>query len=803
MPSEQQKPSTNAALTTQPEKPFHYTYLKEFRTQQCQEFLLHKCGNHRPFTCFHWHFLNQRRRRPIRRRDGTFNYSPDIYCNKYDETSGVCPDGDDCPYLHRTTGDTERRYHLRYYKTGTCVHETDARGHCVKNGPHCAFAHGPHDLRQPVYDIREIIAQQDQQPAVVSEAPTNGTTGVTTTAPPNPDANKDKSVFLEDARWQESSFVLANYKTEPCKRPPRLCRQGYACPHYHNSRDRRRSPRKFRYRSTPCPNVKHGDEWGEPTNCEQGDNCPYCHTRTEQQFHPEIYKSTKCNDMQQTGYCPRGPFCAFAHVDQEMSTAREFSEEQGSIVSPPNTPSTLSTVSSSPNTLPPHQIISSSDMTITTPSNSVPGPIAKPRSNSTSSNYSSESSHIGSVYQRAPGSEREENTFNMFLGMTSITSSLTNPSSSISSMSVNATPFYPTSDTVESVIGNALDDMNLDDIDVAAFEKELDNDTSSVGSSGASIGQLPVGEYTNGVAMSSRIQNIFDGLGLGSTTSAPVSIPGSSSNSMTSGPFNHKSNVSESPGSPMTNLPPSFLSQQLQSQQLDHIQAAAAFMSQPNTVMRHMGLGRILDPLGTNSPPGSNSTRGPQSPLLQGSTNLNPVGTGSEGDSQRLQEEITNLRSKLHSWEESWNQAKQACDAWKKEATEAGEKSKQAEKDKQAAIQSKDEALIESRVLKQEIEGLTGGPHLHVLNKVSELEKLPLSQLKNLQVQLKNDLDRLEKVIHTKEALRCLICMERDRSVAVLPCQHLVFCETCSPTKNECPVCHIQISTKVSIVVPL
>ena len=54
--------------------------------------------------------------------------------------------------------------------------------------------------------------------------------------------------------------------------------------------------------------------------------------------------------------------------------------------------------------------------------------------------------------------------------------------------------------------------MNLDDIDVAAFEKELDNDTSSVGSSGASIGQqLPVGEYTNGVAMSSRIQNIFDG----------------------------------------------------------------------------------------------------------------------------------------------------------------------------------------------------------------------------------------------------------------------------------------------------
>lgn len=41
-------------------------------------------------------------------------------------------------------------------------------------------------------------------------------------------------------------------------------------------------------RSTPCPHVKHSDEWGEPSSCESGDNCPYCHTRTEQQFHPEV-----------------------------------------------------------------------------------------------------------------------------------------------------------------------------------------------------------------------------------------------------------------------------------------------------------------------------------------------------------------------------------------------------------------------------------------------------------------------------------------------------------------------------------
>ena len=71
-------------------------------------------------------------------------------------------------------------------------------------------------------------------------------------------------------------------------------------------------------RSTPCPQVKTGDEWGDPANCDAGDNCQYCHTRTEQQFHPEIYKSTKCNDIQNTSYCPRGAFCAFAHVERKV-----------------------------------------------------------------------------------------------------------------------------------------------------------------------------------------------------------------------------------------------------------------------------------------------------------------------------------------------------------------------------------------------------------------------------------------------------------------------------------------------------
>ena len=89
-----------------------------------------------------------------------------------------------CPYLHRNAGDTERRYHLRYYKTSTCVYETDSRGFCMKNGAHCAFAHGPSDLRQPVYDIRELQGEDEERTSLLSAF------------------EKDKGVLVDDSRWQ-------------------------------------------------------------------------------------------------------------------------------------------------------------------------------------------------------------------------------------------------------------------------------------------------------------------------------------------------------------------------------------------------------------------------------------------------------------------------------------------------------------------------------------------------------------------------------------------------------------------------
>ncbi|KFV72524.1 RING finger protein unkempt, partial [Struthio camelus australis] len=708
-------------------------YLKEFRTEQCPLFLQHKCTQHRPFTCFHWHFLNQRRRRPIRRRDGTFNYSPDVYCTKYDETTGICPDGDDCPYLHRTTGDTERKYHLRYYKTGTCIHETDARGHCVKNGLHCAFAHGPHDLRPPVYDIRELQAQETLQ---------NGQQGCNEGIPdlqPGILASQAmiEKILSEDPRWQDTNFVLAGYKTEQCTKPPRLCRQGYACPHYHNSRDRRRNPRKFKYRSTPCPNVKHADEWGEPSRCESGDSCQYCHSRTEQQFHPEIYKSTKCNDMRQTGYCPRGPFCAFAHVKNTVFYLLQISCSS----SPTVTSSSGSSSSLSPL-----------------------GPLCRQRSIANGV-LCSESSTSGvssptSSYPKAPGFERgdqvlkevvlqgklqqKQNKSTVLLHViyaidllyssqkifvfsvvnplaSSITSSLASSVGSdssspttLSTISAKALPFYPGSNTVESVIGSALD-LHFNDVNVASIDRELEDQESS----------------DLGLAS----QRLVGG-------SAPVNIPGSLARSSS---LHSSSSLSASPLSSLSqSLSQSFVSS-----------AMAPHQQQPQALKsEHSMLGTSAsshNSLGLNGVTGSiwdfvtGSFSPIPSPVLSSGANPSISSSTSGNELTRVRQELHDAKRKIKQWEDSWQQVKQACDAWQKEAQEAKERANMADADKQLALQKKEEVESKLKKLKEQFAACLSTT-LSYMKNYGDIEKVSLPKLRSLQSRLRLDLGTIDEV---------------------------------------------------------
>ncbi|KAM9296344.1 RING finger protein unkempt homolog [Gastrophryne carolinensis] len=790
-PSASPAAAASGTLQAQPEKPQHYTYLKEFRTEQCPLFVQHKCTQHRPYTCFHWHFVNQRRRRSVRRRDGTFNYSPDIYCTKYDETTGLCPEGDDCPFLHRTTGDTERRYHLRYYKTGICIHETDSKGHCTKNGQHCAFAHGPHDLRSPVYDIRELQAMealQNGQPTL--DGSIEGQTAVAASH-----AMIEK-ILGEEPRWQDTTYVLGHYKTEQCKKPPRLCRQGYACPYYHNSKDRRRSPRQNKYRSSPCPSVKHGDEWGDPSKCESGDSCQYCHTRTEQQFHPEIYKSTKCNDMQQSGSCPRGPFCAFAHVEQSLLC--DDLQSPSALSSPTQTGPVMYMPSAAGDSVPvspssPHAPDFSSILcaSLGSPNNPCGSP---PGSHCKAHNLDNLGFHdLSGSYKKAPGCEREDSTGSDYLRSfksqaklklhpmehrnqeqlvlqskqdalgilpmgspltssisSSITSSLaaTPPSpaalSGTPGMNANALPFYPTSDTVESVIESALDDLDLNEFGVAALEKSFDNSTVTT-AGGVMIG---------GSLMQS---------------SAPVNIPGSLGSSA--------SFHSTSPSPPVSITSPHFMHQTSGSQS----QSEGSFLSTSTT---HGSLGLN----GMNNSIWEHFVSGSYSP---GTSPAFPSGAGGV-ELVRLRQELEEASSTIKQWEDSWKQAKQACDAWKKEAEEANERATAASMECELAREQRDALEQQLQKLQEELERIPGSQDSKLLCPTSELENLPLTTLYNIQKQLHASLERVEKAVYQLQSIKCCKC--QDQKKAVSQCQHGMICEVCAVENEDCPNCQLSIA---------
>ncbi|NXH21919.1 UNK protein, partial [Bucco capensis] len=667
-----------SGASPQTEQPTHYTYLKEFRTEQCPLFLQHKCTQHRPFTCFHWHFLNQRRRRPIRRRDGTFNYSPDVYCTKYDETTGICPDGDDCPYLHRTTGDTERKYHLRYYKTGTCIHETDARGHCVKNGIHCAFAHGPRDLRPPVYDIRELQAHETLQ---------SGQLGCGEGIPdlqPGILASQAmiEKILSEDPRWHDTNFVLAGYKTEQCTKPPRLCRQGYACPHYHNSRDRRRNPRRFKYRSTPCPSVKHADEWGEPSRCESGDSCQYCHSRTEQQFHPEIYKSTKCNDMRQTGYCPRGPFCAFAHLQRtHLCSANEWSSSLNS-------------------------------------TNSIT------YSSGQSGNAKHRSLPAGNQ-QTVNEQDTKQNHLSVFSAVNPLASSITSSLASsvgsdssspttVSALSAKALLFYSGSNTAESVIGSALD-LHFNGAKVTSIERELEDQEGN--DLGLASPRLP-------------------------GSSAPVNIPGSL---VRSSSLRSLSSLSTSPLSSLSqSLSQSFVPSATapQHQQPQPLKTEHSMLGTSASSHSSLGLNGVTGSIwdfvtGSFSPS--------PSPVLSSGTTPSISSNTSGNELTRVRQELDDAKRKLKQWEESWQQVKQACDAWQKEAQEAKERANIADADKQLALQNKEEVENKLEKLKAQLAACLSTT-LPYMKSYGDIEKTSLPKLRSLQNRLHLDLETIDEV---------------------------------------------------------
>ncbi len=83
-------------------------------------------------------------------------------------------------------------------------------------------------MRNPVYDIRELQAMESGQNQMSETEASNSNIIVAANSNSAPNSlDKERNALNEDPRWQDTAYVLANYKTEVCKRPPRLCRQGF------------------------------------------------------------------------------------------------------------------------------------------------------------------------------------------------------------------------------------------------------------------------------------------------------------------------------------------------------------------------------------------------------------------------------------------------------------------------------------------------------------------------------------------------------------------------------------------------
>ncbi|XP_061848218.1 putative E3 ubiquitin-protein ligase UNKL isoform X6 [Colius striatus] len=563
--------------------------------------------------------------------------------------------------------------------------------------------------------------------------------------------------------------------------------------------------------STPCPNVKHADEWGEPSRCESGDSCQYCHSRTEQQFHPEIYKSTKCNDMRQTGYCPRGPFCAFAHVEKDTMNvvilqtgcqskpgAHLFSTDSIGIANEwSNSLNSTNSITNSSGRS--GNISCSSSPTVTSSSGSSSslsplGPLCRQRSLANGI-LCSESSTSGvssptSSYPKAPGFEREDqakhrsfstenqqkineqdnkqNHLSVFSAVNPLASSITSSLASsvgsdsssptaLSAISGKALPFFSGSNTVESVIGSALD-LHFNDVNVTSIDRELeDQEGSDLGLS------------------SQRL--------LGS--SAPVNIPGSL---VRSSSLHSSSSLSTSPLSSLSqSLSQSFVSstatphhQQPQPLKTEHSMLGTSASSH-NSLGLNGVTGSIWDFVTGNFSPSP-------SPVLSSGTAPSVSSNTSGNELTRVRQELDDAKRKLKQWEESWQQVKQACDAWQKEAQEAKERANVADADKQLALQKKEEVENKLKKLKAQL-AASLSTTLPCVKSYGDIEKISLPKLRSLQNQLHLDLETIDEVIFQLQSKKCIICQEGERSIILNPCQHYVLCDHCAAAQEECPCC--------------
>eukprot|EP00669_Euglena_mutabilis_P010801 TRINITY_DN5509_c0_g1_i1.p2 TRINITY_DN5509_c0_g1~~TRINITY_DN5509_c0_g1_i1.p2 ORF type:complete len:148 (+),score=24.54 TRINITY_DN5509_c0_g1_i1:658-1101(+) len=45
----------------------------------------------------------------------------------------------------------------------------------------------------------------------------------------------------------------------------------------------------------------------------------------------------------------------------------------------------------------------------------------------------------------------------------------------------------------------------------------------------------------------------------------------------------------------------------------------------------------------------------------------------------------------------------------------------------------------------------------------------------------------------------CVVCLDRQRDCLLMPCRHLVVCQTCGDKLGDCPVCRTAVALKIRV----
>ncbi|KAJ1608846.1 CCCH RNA binding domain-containing protein [Cryptosporidium canis] len=122
------------------------------------------------------------------------------------------------------------------------------------------------------------------------------------------------AVLTKDELNQFRTILCNDHLNSKCLDPE-------ICFNSHCAAWQRRNPKKFKYSSTICPDIEFLRKGGKGRmslncKCRKGKNCEFAHTKEEELYHPDSYKTKKCNAYPN---CKRF-YCPFIHECEFSST---------------------------------------------------------------------------------------------------------------------------------------------------------------------------------------------------------------------------------------------------------------------------------------------------------------------------------------------------------------------------------------------------------------------------------------------------------------------------------------------------